>query len=450
MSNLSPAFENRAFSVTKASCATGGYTFGHELGHNYGCAHDHPAVDPGIFDYSYGFTTASNVYRTMMSRSGSYRILYWSNPNKTAPNGEVLGVPELDTEPAENWKSLNQAATTISAWRTASDIGKKVATLFASDDGFFGNMFDIRPKTDLTLTGMDVNTAAASGEVVTVSVFFRRSSHVGKEDLGNGWFPLGQGLAFSNGPDSPTPVLIDLDGVTFEAGDTYGLYVALTDGSEMRYTIGAPTNFQNNDLEIVTGSGKGLGFAGPTVADRQWNGCLYYRGADGSGELTTLFAANNGFAGNMFDVETKGKKLRVHSLDVNVDTFEPITVDVWFRVGSYQGHESDAYDWKFLGTDALASSAGANNPTRVSLRPFVLQPNTTYGIYVHLASHDPNGQTLRYTNGSDEFENVHMKVTAGVGKGAEAFDGATFPDRTWNGTLHYTVVPRIRFMPPMR
>ena len=40
------------FSVTKYSCATGNYSFGHELGHNMGCNHDKGTKDTcGSSDY---------------------------------------------------------------------------------------------------------------------------------------------------------------------------------------------------------------------------------------------------------------------------------------------------------------------------------------------------------------------------------------------------------------
>jgi hypothetical protein len=37
---VSPLFESFAFSVVDRECATGNYTFGHELGHNMGANHD--------------------------------------------------------------------------------------------------------------------------------------------------------------------------------------------------------------------------------------------------------------------------------------------------------------------------------------------------------------------------------------------------------------------------
>ena len=49
------AFESYAFSVVKRSCATGYYSFGHELGHNMGATHDWYPMDVGAYPYSHCF-----------------------------------------------------------------------------------------------------------------------------------------------------------------------------------------------------------------------------------------------------------------------------------------------------------------------------------------------------------------------------------------------------------
>ena len=112
MSNLSAGFESNAFSVTARTCATGYYSFGHELGHNMGSTHDRQNGSGGCYNYSYGWRTSNNQWRTVMAYSPGTRIKYFSNPNKSR-NGLPLG----SAGSAENYRSLNNTAQVVSDWR---------------------------------------------------------------------------------------------------------------------------------------------------------------------------------------------------------------------------------------------------------------------------------------------------------------------------------------------
>ncbi len=79
--------ERNAFcAVTAYNCATGYYSFGHEIGHLLGCRHD-TFVDSSVtpFRYGHGYVSPTNNWRTIMAYgnacSGCTRIQYWSNPN---------------------------------------------------------------------------------------------------------------------------------------------------------------------------------------------------------------------------------------------------------------------------------------------------------------------------------------------------------------------------------
>lgn len=111
MTNVSHGFEDNAFSVTNYSCATGYYSFGHELGHNMGCAHDPANAGSAAYSYSYGWRTTNNQYRTVMAYSPGTRVKRFSSPNITY-NGWVMGDGNQD-----NARSLNSASDTIAGWR---------------------------------------------------------------------------------------------------------------------------------------------------------------------------------------------------------------------------------------------------------------------------------------------------------------------------------------------
>mmetsp|Transcript_25872 Transcript_25872/g.54682 ORF Transcript_25872/g.54682 Transcript_25872/m.54682 type:complete len:878 (+) Transcript_25872:275-2908(+) len=116
---------NRMFSVTRWDCATGYYSFGHELGHNMGCNHDKGTSNAcGSSDYRYGYRGTNGQYRSILSYScatgqcdnnpgGSCtRMQFFSNPDPSFlwdgnPMGNAAGVGIGETN---NAKKINDVA----------------------------------------------------------------------------------------------------------------------------------------------------------------------------------------------------------------------------------------------------------------------------------------------------------------------------------------------------
>jgi hypothetical protein len=111
MTNVSTGFASSAFSVTNYSCATGYYSFGHELGHNMGSSHDPQNASSGAYSYSFGYRTSNNSYRTVMAYSPGTRIRRFSGPN-VSYNGYTMGNSSQD-----NHRSLNNTASTVADFR---------------------------------------------------------------------------------------------------------------------------------------------------------------------------------------------------------------------------------------------------------------------------------------------------------------------------------------------
>ena len=140
MMEVSPDFETYAFAVVNQSCATGNYSFGHELGHNMGAQHDwyeylQSAGLAPAYHYSFGYVNAPAGWRTVMAYNAEcedrgldcLRLPYWSNPD-LALDGEPMGVPEGTStscvpgeyDPncdADNRKTLNATASTVAGFR---------------------------------------------------------------------------------------------------------------------------------------------------------------------------------------------------------------------------------------------------------------------------------------------------------------------------------------------
>lgn len=81
-----------AFSVVDRTCATGYYSFAHEIGHNFGCFHD---PFPNALGVAYGFKDPQSQFRTIMAydcSGGCPRILRYSTPDQQYRfNGKSIG-----------------------------------------------------------------------------------------------------------------------------------------------------------------------------------------------------------------------------------------------------------------------------------------------------------------------------------------------------------------------
>lgn len=125
MTSLSYYFEDDAFSVVHSSCATGYYSFGHELGHNMGSTHDHANASGSLYPYSFGYWAPGYSFRTIMAYScpgGCTRIQHFSNPS-VQYNGQWTGVAyngSNSSVAADNARSINAASYTVANWRNSA------------------------------------------------------------------------------------------------------------------------------------------------------------------------------------------------------------------------------------------------------------------------------------------------------------------------------------------
>lgn len=121
------ASASQAFQVTHYGCATGYYSFAHEFGHLQAARHDWAAdpTDNSPYTYNHGYVVHAESWRTIMAYNSAScsggnctRINYWSNPNKNHPStGTVMGVPDPGANPAQNYRTLNNTASTVANFR---------------------------------------------------------------------------------------------------------------------------------------------------------------------------------------------------------------------------------------------------------------------------------------------------------------------------------------------
>lgn len=161
------------------------------------------------------------------------------------------------------------------------------------------------------------------------------------------------------------------------------------------------------------------------------------------GQLTTLFAQNNGFRGNMFDIEPDIDLTEITAIDVNVDPAGNTTnCDVWYRMDTCVGNDLSPTDWFLLGSGS-GTAAGVDLPTFIDLagNGVSFAAGGTYGMYVDITSYPSPG--INYTNAPapTTYANADLSATLYYGKGDPAFTGSTFSTRQWNGTIYYEAGP---------
>ena len=107
-----------AFAVVGQNCATGYYSFAHEIGHLQGGRHNTQADSTNTpFPYGHGYYYEPGDWRTVMSYNcpgGCTRLKYWSNPSKSY-GGVAMGTASTNN----NTRVLNETACTVANFRTS-------------------------------------------------------------------------------------------------------------------------------------------------------------------------------------------------------------------------------------------------------------------------------------------------------------------------------------------
>jgi hypothetical protein len=111
------------FAVVSSTCATGYYSFGHELGHNMGLSHDR-ANGVGLTParpYGYGYQDPAGRFRTIMAYSDGCpgtcpRIQHFSSP-AVSYNGLPTGVANTFSNSANAAQTLNETRTIVANFR---------------------------------------------------------------------------------------------------------------------------------------------------------------------------------------------------------------------------------------------------------------------------------------------------------------------------------------------
>ena len=176
MNNVSSGFDSWAFAVVDHSCATGYYSFAHELGHNMGCDHDEDNDNSkgGAYIYSNGYQSldASPKCRSIMAYNDGCsctRVNYWSNPDINV-NGQPFGVHHDSVHSADNRMTLNNTLSTTQNFRQAKSDLIVVEESNEVTNGETINLGNVTVGSSLTRTFKITNLSGSSVSISGVAL----------------------------------------------------------------------------------------------------------------------------------------------------------------------------------------------------------------------------------------------------------------------------------------
>eukprot|EP00521_Asterionellopsis_glacialis_P011760 CAMPEP_0195290620 /NCGR_PEP_ID=MMETSP0707-20130614/6411_1 /TAXON_ID=33640 /ORGANISM="Asterionellopsis glacialis, Strain CCMP134" /LENGTH=850 /DNA_ID=CAMNT_0040350769 /DNA_START=1056 /DNA_END=3608 /DNA_ORIENTATION=+ len=489
-----------AFSLIQWSCATGYYSFIHEIGHNMGCRHDKDNASGGNLDssHNYGYQEPSGKFRTIMSyncRKGCPRLLRFSNPNESLgklPSGDAL---------ADNAKWIRERLPAYANFRSSqylpvdhspvaspnnpsptppSDLNQELITSMAGGfAGAPGNMFDIVAKTNISIKNFAVHSTAATTVVIEVWKMRRAGSFVEFQDA-NDWEKIGTVHVESSPAGNPTILPLGfMKPVSVKVGETQGFYVTFSASTNYnRYTKGTALGnvfTENEDIAFLEGVANEYRFS-RSDAPRIFNGIVYYEkdietpessfhpstpsGAPSSlpsiihpvpiaKTIETAFHGSNGSYGCMFDVRAKTDIL---IQNMAIHTYHTTWIDVEvYKLQKADVSHAECSDlpslWEKVASVRVLGE-GKGRPTSLAdLEEMHVRKGSLQAIYVTII-----GGGLRYTTSGqlgsageytlkEYVSNDDLILYEGSGVAAPRFGGSVFP-RLCDGSLEYsTVIP---------
>jgi hypothetical protein len=147
--------------------------------------------------------------------------------------------------------------------------------------------------------------------------------------------------------------------------------------------------------------------------------------------------------GLYFDLEAI-TDVRVTGISYLVQNSGTRDVSVYYRQGTYLGHEGIAVDWTFLGIDSAVTPVNGgscplpHNPMPVDLNICIPQ-GQRYGFYIVMSSGTGTIEShSNLTEGSIAAQDIYIKLITGKGQfGIGDFTGTLTPSLTFQGAIQY-------------
>jgi lysophospholipase L1-like esterase len=156
-------------------------------------------------------------------------------------------------------------------------------------------------------------------------------------------------------------------------------------------------------------------------------GNLFY-----SESLHSTLNSNINFNGTMFDL-VASDSLVIDSFDVKIASLGMQSVEVFYKLGSHLGFETDPTSWTYL-DDATVNVIDPSAWTNVPVGGLSISQGDTVGIHVRMQ--DPNAN-LSYQNVSAPISRSTPELEMITGSGMSANFGNNYYPRDWSGGVYY-------------
>lgn len=133
--------------------------------------------------------------------------------------------------------------------------------------------------------------------------------------------------------------------------------------------------------------------------------------------------------GNMFNI-TANKSLKIDSLALNLNTANTVTVNVYAKVGSYAGSQTNAAAWTLIRSQKVVGK-GIGKETRINMGGYVV-PIGVYGIYVQAS------EGIIWNAGAFSFTNPDFSLS--LGDAVINTFGTVTTNGSWSGNIYYRTV----------
>ena len=167
-----------------------------------------------------------------------------------------------------------------------------------------------------------------------------------------------------------------------------------------------------------------------------------------TGSLSTLWDGGIRNHGIMFMVEAK-QDIRITGFDIHTPLMELMPFTVYTTAGTLVGKEQDASQWnKIATTNVMGAGDKKSTPVPASM---VIRTGRKMAFYIDTPSVFIPGP-VRYSFSDILTGSVYKSddnISILVGTGNDAFFGPSYPNRIFNGAVHYEILPsRARAPPP--
>ncbi|RYD82894.1 MAG: PKD domain-containing protein [Sphingobacteriales bacterium] len=198
-------------------------------------------------------------------------------------------------------------------------------------------------------------------------------------------------------------------------------------------TTGTKTYWYNSatsDSVVYVGNTFATPAVKPAAKSRTW----YYQSTYTlKNSLKTKYINTRVNVGHMFDIKAKSSFI-IDSFDIHMNSSTLGTkdsVDVYYRAGTYVGHETKSSDWIYVGRGGVVDAGPLTGTRLKGFGSIPMDAGNTYGVYLNLVS----GNRWLWYDLAKTYSNADMTLICGASFGG-LFSGAT-AGRNWDGEVYY-------------